>query len=118
MSRFFNRKRIGSAVAAAVLVVGSVIPAFAIIRFDRVEAYSTDRWTLWARGGTNLVEVIGDGDTDLDCYVYDRFGNFLGSDTDYTDHCIVRVHNPSAGNLVIRIENLGGVYNEYMLSVE
>ena len=118
MTSYFNRKRIGAAVAVAVLVVGSVVPALALVRFDRVEANSTDRWTVWAPAGSSLVEVVGDGDTDLDCYVYDRFGNLLGSDDDSTDHCIVWVNNPSSGNLTIRIKNLGRVYNEYRLSVE
>ena len=66
MTSYFNRKRIGAAVTVAVLVVSSVVPAFAFTRFDRVEAYGTDRWTVWVPAGSSLVVVEGDGDTDLD----------------------------------------------------
>ena len=39
-------------------------------------------------------------------------------DDDLTDYCIVPVYAGSSGNLTIRIENLGGVYNRYRLSVD
>jgi hypothetical protein len=118
MTSYFSRKRIGAAVAVAVLVAGSVVPAFALTRFSRVEAYSTDRWTVWVPSGSSMVVVDGDGDTDLDCFVYDRFGNLLGMDDDSTDYCVVPIYAATSGNVTIRIQNLGRVYNEYRLSVE
>jgi hypothetical protein len=101
------------------LFVAAAAPALArIVRTDRVERFSTDTWRVWAAAGETRVMVNGDGDTDLDCSVYDRFGNLLGSDTDDTDLCIVDFDNPTSGNLTIRIQNLGGVYNRYVLTVE
>jgi hypothetical protein len=102
----------------ALTMIGAT-PAFAgFFRTERVLAYDTDTWRVWAPSGQTQVIVDGDGDTDLDCWVYDRFGNLLGSDTDTTDLCIIRFRNPSNGDLTIRVRNLGDVYNEYDLTVE
>ena len=105
---------------ALLLAATAAAPVFAqqFYRTDRVLAFDTDIWRVWAGAGQRHVRVNGDGDTDLDCWVYDRFGNLLGSDTDATDLCIVRFHNPQAGDLTIRIRNLGDVYNAYELSVD
>jgi hypothetical protein len=101
------------------LLVAAAAPALAqFVRTDRVLAFDTDTWRVWAAAGTTRVVVNGDGDTDLDCWVYDRFGRLLGSDTDGTDLCIIRFNHPSAGDLRIRIRNLGNVYNEYELTVD
>jgi hypothetical protein len=103
---------------AALLVVGAAAPAFAqFVRVDRVLAFDTDTWRVWASAGLHRVVVDGDGDTDLDCYVYDRFGNLLGHDSDDTDLCVVDFQHPSSGNISIRIRNRGSVYNEYELTV-
>jgi hypothetical protein len=107
------------ALCAALLVVATAVPAFArFVRVDRVLAYDTDTWRVWAAAGQTSVTVDGDGDTDLDCWVYDRFGTLLDSDTDGTDLCIMRFRLPSSGQLTIRIRNLGDVYNEYELTVD
>ena len=116
-----NRLRPRMFVLTGVLIVVAAAAAPAIaqfIRFDRILAYDTDIWRVWAPAGQTRVTVDGDGDTDLDCWVYDRFGNQLGHDTDGTDLCIIGFRNPSSGNLTVRIRNLGGVYNDYRLTVE
>ena len=97
---------------AALLVIGAAAPAFAdFFRAGSVLAFNTDTWRVWASVGNRRVVVRGDGDTDLDCYVYDRFGNLLDADTDGTDFCVMEFYNPSSGDLTIRIRNLGSVYN-------
>jgi hypothetical protein len=80
---------------------------------DRVSAFDTDRWTRYIRDGHHGLEVEGDGDTDLDCFVEDMSGRRLGSDTDLTDHCIVTWHQSEGQRVSFRIKNLGDVYNEY-----
>lgn len=57
------------------------------------------------------VAVVGDGDTDLDLYVYDANGNLIGSDIDYTDACYVRWVPAWTGRFTIKIMNRGSVYN-------
>jgi len=101
---------------AAILTLASI--AFAgVTRFGSVDAFDTDIWTFWATSSSRVV-VDGDGDTDLDCFVYDRFGMLLGSDTDATDYCIVDIYQRTSGNIRVRIENLGAVYNQYRISVD
>lgn len=67
--------------------------------------------------GSELAEVAvsGDGDTDLDLYIYDANGNFITSDTDYSDDCYVRWVPSWTGSFKIKIVNRGGVYNRYTL---
>lgn len=64
-----------------------------------------------------LAEVLlsGDGDTDLDLYVYDSNGNLIASDTDYSDDCYVRWVPKWTGRYVIRIVNRGPVYNRFVI---
>ena len=59
--------------------------------------------------------IKGDGDTDLDLYVYDSNGNLIEKDTDYLDQCLVRWIPLWTGNYTIKVVNRGGVYNEYVL---
>ncbi|GHT14163.1 hypothetical protein AGMMS4956_11500 [Bacteroidia bacterium] len=59
--------------------------------------------------------VVGDGDTDLDLYVYDQNGNLIASDTDYTDDCYVRWVPKWTGVYTLKIINRGRVYNDYEL---
>jgi len=103
---------------AALLVTGAAAHAFTdFFLASSVLAFHTDTWRVWTSAGDHRVVVRGDGDTDLDCYVYDRFGNLLDADTDGTDFCVIDIYNPSSGNLTIRVLNLGSVYNEYTLRV-
>ena len=115
-----NTLRRTFAALCTLLFVGVLAaPAFAqFYRVARVPAYDSHTWRVWAPAGFTSVVVDGDGDTDLDCWVYDRFGNLLGEDVDGTDLCIVRVTQRSPGDVTIRISNLGHVYNEYELTVE
>lgn len=83
---------------------------------DRVLAYDTDVYTEYFRGGEVAVVVVcGDGDTDLDLFIYDRYGNLVASDTDSTDYCVVRFYPRWTAPYRIVIRNLGSVYNEYTL---
>ncbi len=56
------------------------------------------------------VGVSGNGNTDLDLYVYDANGNLIGSDTDYSDDCLVRWVPAWTGTFVIKVVNRG-IYN-------
>lgn len=83
---------------------------------DCVNANSTDSYNIRFRGGElAIVTVIGDGDTDLDLYIYDENGNLVDSDTDYTDDCVCTWTPKWTGNFNIRIKNRGSVYNCYKM---
>lgn len=64
-----------------------------------------------------LAEVLvsGDGDTDLDLYMYDSNGNLIAQDTDYSDDCYVRWVPAWTGRYTIRIVNRGPVYNRFVI---
>lgn len=86
--------------------------------YDSVRAGGTDSYTIRFRGNEQACVIVsGDGDTDLDLYVYDANNNLITSDTDYTDDCVC-VWTPAwTGNFIIKIVNRGRVYNRYALSV-
>lgn len=83
---------------------------------SKVNSKSTDKYTI-AFYANRLAEVAvtGDGDTDLDLYVYDANGNLIVSDTDYTDKCYVCWTPAWTGSFTIKIVNRGNVYNKYVL---
>lgn len=64
-----------------------------------------------------LAEVLvsGDGDTDLDLYIYDSNGNLIAKDTDYSDDCYVRWVPAWTGRYTIRIVNRGPVFNRFVI---
>lgn len=83
----------------------------------RVEAHSRDTYSIDFRGGeTAVITVSGDGDTDLDLYVYDENGNLVADDTDFTDECIVAWTPAWSGEFTVVVKNLGSVYNAYTLA--
>jgi hypothetical protein len=119
MTHKLNRRAVAVA-AIALLMAATTAGAFqSFERVSRVEAFETDIWTVWVSQGATHVEVNGDDDTDLDCYVYDkRSGQLLDKDVDSTDFCIMDFTKHSRGNIEIRIENLGNVWNRYRLTVD
>lgn len=70
----------------------------------------------FTKGYLAEVGVSGDGDTDLDLYVYDSNGNLIASDTDYSDDCYVNWVPAWTGRFIIRIVNRGSVYNNYVVA--
>lgn len=84
----------------------------------RVAAFSSDTFVVTFRGGeAAVVGVIGDGDTDLDLFVYDENGRLIGADEDSTDRCLVCFRPRWTGPFRIVVRNLGPVYNEYAIAV-
>src|SRR5688500_1679239 len=54
---------------------------------DRVLSNTTDIWEISFRGGERgSIRVDGDGDTDLDCYVYNSAGTLVAYDNDLTTY--------------------------------
>lgn len=82
-----------------------------------VNAGSIDTYRIAFRGGERAsVRIRGDGDTDLDCYVYSSGGILMAVDDDYTDYCILDWWPSGAETFRIEIHNLGRVYNVYSLT--
>jgi hypothetical protein len=86
------------------------------ISYNRVEAFDTDVFLIPFRGcEEGWIRVDGDGDTDLDLFVYDACGRLIGKDDDSLDLCIVRFWVSRTQTLRVEVRNLGGVYNAYTL---
>lgn len=89
----------------------------AIRHYDSVCAGCTDTYNISFYGGQQAIVVVsGDGDTDLDLYVYDNNGNFIDSDTDYTDDCVCTFTPRWTGNFIVKVVNRGRVYNNYVIA--
>lgn len=84
--------------------------------YDSVNGNSTDSYNI-SFVANQLAEILvsGDGDTDLDLFVYDSNGNLIESDTDYTDDCYVRWVPKWTGRYIVKIVNRGPVYNRYVI---
>jgi hypothetical protein len=81
-----------------------------------VDAGLTDVYTMRFQGGEDATIILsGDGDTDLDLYVYDENDNLIGYDDDGTDDCVVSFTPRWTGNFKIKVKNLGDTYNSYTL---
>ncbi len=67
--------------------------------------------------GSALAEIgiIGDGDTDLDIYVYDENDNLIVKDDDNSGHCYVSWYPRYTGLFRVKVINRGDVYNNYTL---
>ena len=86
----------------------------------RVEPYSTEIHEIQCRAGKLAkVSILGDGDTDLDLYIYDMNGNLITSNAsfdDYTkDYCSCSWTPNWTGTFVIKVKNWGSVYNRYRI---
>lgn len=111
-------------IAAALLVVGALMGGAGVAHAvtpqsntTDVAAFGTDTYRVWANAGDRVtVMVRGDGDTDVDLYVFGGSG-LIASDTDSTDQCVVVFRALTSGYFEIRIKNLGSVYNHYTVSV-
>jgi len=76
---------------------------------------AVDNFRVTFRGGEPArVLVSGDGDSDLDLYVYDENGNLICRDIDRTDDMICGWTPRYTGPFTIRVKNLG-MANEYVI---
>jgi hypothetical protein len=84
---------------------------------DVVNANSTDVYEIQFAGDqTAGVLVRGDGDTDLDLFVFDEHDNLICSDEDSSDEAFC-VWTPAwTGTFSVQVKNFGDVANRYEIS--
>ena len=103
-------------VAASTSALAGRYPSPSVTR-ERVNAGAVDVYQVVFVGErTAEVAVRGDGDTDLDLYVYDENGNQIVKDDDSTDRCFVRFTPRWTGKFTVRVVNRGSVYNNYTMA--
>jgi hypothetical protein len=90
------------------------------VNFTRVGAYGTDSYTRYFRAGEVIrVAISGDGDTDLDLFVYcPEHRQVVARDEGPTDDASVRFTTPESGYYTIRVVNRGPVSNVYAIAVD
>jgi hypothetical protein len=71
--------------------------------------------TTFVDGYLAEVAVVGDGDSDLDLYVYDEFGNQIVADRLPSDVCYVSWVPRWTGRFTIVVTNLGSIYNRFTI---
>ena len=83
---------------------------------DVVYSKSEEKYTckFWANELAE-VAVVGDGDTDLDLYIYDSNGNLITKDEDLSDNCYCSWVPAWTGTFTIKVKNRGDVYNKFVL---
>lgn len=82
----------------------------------RVEARSRHVYRERFRGEQLArVVIVGDGDTDLDLFVYDENGNLIRSDIRVTDFVHVEWTPRWTGEFRIEVVNHGNVWNRYVM---
>ena len=102
-------------VGAAVQTLAGAVPGPKATR-ERVQARSTDFYAVtFRRGEIARVALSGDGDTDLDLYVFDESGNLIASDEDGSDDCYVSWVPRWTGSFTIKVVNRGYVANDYTI---
>ena len=105
-----------SFVIAATFALCSYSPAYAQNSTHRVEANSTNRHTMFLRSGQRAtINITGDGDTDLDIYVFDPSGTEVARDISTDDRETVSFTANRTGNYRVEIRNLGNVWNRYQM---
>jgi hypothetical protein len=71
------------------------------------------------KGEVVTVAVSGDGDTDLDLYVFGPRNPYvpLAADEDDTDDCVVRFRAPANGSYTLKVVNRGRLGNRYAIAL-
>ena len=63
-----------------------------------------------------VVYVSGDGDSDLDVFVYDASGQIVASSTGPRDECIVHWIPERQGSFRVEVRNIGSAANWYWMA--
>jgi hypothetical protein len=102
-----------SAIAAADPLPGP------IFKREIVRAFSSDAFKVHRYGGeVSRVTVCGDGDSDLDVYVYDEKGNLIAFDDGESDYCQVSFAPNRTQSMIVRVVNRGALSNVYSIWVD
>lgn len=121
--RYFQKRLVAKALAMAAIFgsllgdVQAAIPGGARHDIHRVEALDADLFELtFTEKREAIVSIAGDGETDLDLYIYDRHGNLIVCDEGTSDSCTVRFWPFRTGTFRIVVRNRGKVFNVYKIA--
>ncbi len=102
---------------SASMAIGSALGS-AAAGFFRVPENTIRYHYYTASAGEELaIELAGDGDTDLDLYVYDSRGRLIDSASGSSDYEISNIDVFKNTTLKIKVVNRGSIHNNYSLTV-
>jgi hypothetical protein len=105
------------AIAAGLASQAALAGAGGLRAHEVVRGNHTDIYNVTFNGGSRAaVAIYGDGDTDLDLYVYDQNGNLICRATGRGDAEACRWTPRWTGPFRIEVRNLGGMSNRYRLA--
>ena len=117
-------KAIAKFFVVAILIGSTSAAAFAspirgrLVDMTRAQARSTVFYNEVFRGGeVTTISIVGDGDTDLDLYVYDSNGNLIASGVGLSDRETVSIVPFATGNFRVEVRNLGNVWNQFTITM-
>ncbi len=85
---------------------------------EKVEGSANELYKIYFDANEKVnISVMGDGDTDLDLYIFDEDENLVAFDTDYTDKCTCNFTTETSGNYIIVVKNCGTFVNYYSLNI-
>lgn len=88
----------------------------AVRKSARVAANSTASFTLDIVGGELMtIAIYGDGDTDLDLYVYNEIDELRAYDEDSSGDCLVMFVPIFSQTVRILVKNRGNIYNDFVI---
>lgn len=93
---------------------------YKLIDAGRINPGETITWSnlIMEGGRTAEVRVIGDGDGDIDLWVYDGItGRQVASDTDLTSYCIGTWYPSKEQAFTVEFTNVGGIWEYYYVIV-
>lgn len=121
---FGGSAAIASAQIPTVFAVGSFLGTAAAAKtansnsMYRINAYATRYHSYQMnRGETVKVQLTGDGDTDLDLYVYDENGKLISKSETYSDREYAYITANMRTSITVKVVNRDDVYNDYDLTV-
>ncbi len=87
-----------------------------VLTRDRVSASSQLSYTISCTADTfTTLAMVGDGDTDLDLFIYDAAGNLVASDIGLSDRAVLRWFSAGRQTFTVVVVNHGRVYNDFVL---
>lgn len=91
-----------------------------IVESSSIEPFSFDSYSCYARAGETLtVIVVGDGNTDLDLFILDRYNEPIMADTEDGDECVCEFHIEASGYYTLAVINWDEEdYNDYLILID
>jgi len=113
-----SQKIVVALIACAVMGCCGAASAYSLINSTVVSPYDTDVYTHIFQAGEPVgIAVSGDGDSDLDLYIFDQNGNLITGDEDGTDTCLASWTPRWTGQFIIKVVNRGGLANAYTVAI-